>query len=1005
MKTTVFCSILFGLFFLNPICAQLNTNFDCGMTEETQSEESSSSQICNHSFTSFKNNHVDDMIPQGIDRTLKIHTNVIFMQNDDGEGNFTMSNDEHVMYWNRVFDSINYRLKNIVEQNCNCPTMPYHYTNLHIEFVPRYIEIKNSYYWNHRHDADSNTLNSSNKAYLNAIYNLATQTPGYVDGYAWIITTDSVFWKRWTDNNGTIPWWLQGYDCLHNGVYTSSDTACVNYSGSPDYDLNHPAMWHNPDKYLNFINYINHVAPVGQAAIDRDIPATAGGALHEYLHYFGLNHPLTGQCLENIMKQDGGSKRKALSGCQVRTMYETLMSKNLRKYVTCEDRLDFNLTVDNNETWTVDTRVFGDILIKDSSSLTITCKVAMDPNAKIIVSRGGKLILDGGYLTSDCEEKWNGIIVEGDVPGKQARSGKVILKSNAVIELAKTAISMYPSHIAWNNGDQQKYYGGIVEARSSTFQNCNKAVEFMKYDSLGLRDKSFFSNVVFENLTSGVTIWADDGITFDSCTFKNITKRGIYAYDSEIIARSNNRFEQMPIGIDILTTYPRLFSSKIGQVGSVVNQFKSNTGINIQSTGNIEELAISNNFFEGTENHDKGIHVNGNGLFNIQRNTFGEERKSIEIYDSGDKMNLIMNNEFDDSWIASHSIKSNLGLRYLDNCFSSSSFMDIAVTVGGIFPFQGTPSFGAGNCFTKNQITEVYNASSDPVKYYVKGGTASSACQYPVNLINVTLDPNALNQRPLTCGSGPIPPIPFVHSTELCDIDDQQTIQNLKQQRTNLIQAMSNASSGSYNKSNYAQCIEVLESLITYKMLDRNSTDASAGKENSISFLTGSGMDFRDSITAFGILVNNGELSRARTFINTLNPRNSEQTNVIYTENINLDYLLNPAAYQLTTTVKNQLYSIGSTDGAYNGYARSLYEVLTGDRMDLDIPLSWRSSEPNQTNLPAPSLRAFPNPNLDGNINLEVQNLPSGNYKITLYTSLGTSITHIDITESGLYTI
>ncbi len=982
--------------------AQFVINPDCGTTEDTLSEGSSVSQTCNNNFSNFRTNHADDMVPQGIDRTLKIKTNVIFVQDDNGNGNYSISNPDHMDYWHRVFDSMNLQLKLLVEENCNCPTMPYHYSNIHIEFVPRFVEIQNSYYWNHRHDPDSNITDSSNKPYLNAIHNLATQVPGYVDGFDWIITTDSVFWYRWLAVGGAVPIWEYGYDCVNGPVYTV-DSSCVNYSGFPSYDLNRPAMWHSPDKYLIHVNAYNHVWPYGQDIIDLYIKSTAEGALHEYGHYFGLSHPPNqNTCPSNIMQPGGGSDRTSFSGCQVRTMYETLMTKNLRKYVICEDKLDFSIVVNSDETWAINTRIFGDIEIRDSSTLTITCKIAMDPKSRIIVGRGSRLIVDGGLITSDCSEKWNGIIVEGDVPGKQSNSGKVVLKNMAIIELAKTAVSMNPVHLPWNNGEQQEYYAGIIEATNSIFRNCNTAVAFMKYDSIGLKDISYFDKVKFENLITGVTLWADDGVRFDSCKFVNIQKAGIYSIDSELLVGEKNTFDTIPVGIDILTASLRPFSSKIGKENGVPNVFRTAIGINIQSTSNIEPLTIVNNYFEGVNSSDKGIHLNGNSFFLFQFNSFMNERKAIEVYESGKDFNQILNNEIDDAWIGAHSIKDNLGLHYIDNCFTSSSLMDIAVTMKGIFPFQGNSSLAAGNCFTKNSITEVYNSSSDPIEYFVKSGTSHSSCNYPRYLYNVSLDANATDQNSMSCGTSLDSIIsPIVR----CDINPNQTISQLKTERSGLISAKSGSTVGSYNFKMYEQCIEVCEGLITGKMLDRNSMDANAGIDNAVTFLTGAGMNFKDSTAAFGILVSNGDVSRARNLLNSITPRNSEQTNFITVQNINLDYLEDPTSYEISSQDEEDLYDIGITDGPFNGYARSLYEILTGERIEVEVPLEWRSNYSTSSNeVKHPVINVYPNPSKGNSFYVDLSQLEDGEHNIKLTDLLGRIIAELKILGEGIYT-
>jgi hypothetical protein len=811
-------------------------------------------------------------------------------------------------------------------------------------------------------------------------------------------------WKRWTDTNGEVPIWAMGYDCIHMPVYTSG-SACVNYSGSPAYNLDRPAMWHSPDKYLVHINAYNHVDPFGDEYIELDIPATAGGALHEYGHFFGLIHPYPFEdtiCQSNIMQPGGDAGRTSLSGCQVRIMYETLMTKNLRKYVICEDKLDFSIVVDSDETWAINTRIFGDIEIRDSSTLTITCKVAMDPKSRIIVGRGSRLIVDGGLITSDCSEKWNGIIVEGDVPGKQSNSGKVVLKNMAIIELAKTAVSMNPTHLPWNNGEQQEYYAGIIEATNSTFRNCNTAVAFMKYDSIGLKDSSYFDKVKFENLRTGVTVWADDGVKFDSCKFVNIQKAGIYSIDSELLVGEKNTFDTIPVGIDILTASLRPFSSKIGKENGIPNVFRTTIGINIQSTSNIEPLTVVNNYFEGVNSADKGIHLNGNSFFLFQFNSFTDERKAIEVYESGKDFNQILNNEIDDAWVGAHSIKDNLGLHYMDNCFTSSSLMDIAVTVKGIFPFQGNSSVAAGNCFTKNSITEVYNSSSDPIKYFVKSGTSQSSCNYPSYLYNVSLDANATDQNSMNCGTSIDPIIgPIVR----CSINPNQTISQLKTERSSLISAKSGSTVGSYNFKMYEQCIEVCEGLIATKMLVRNSLDANAGIDSAVAFLTGSGMNFKDSTAAFGILVSKGDISRARNLINSITPRNSEQTNSKTVQNINLDYLEDPTTYEISSQDEEDLYDIGTTDGPFNGYARSLYEILTGERIEVEVPLEWRSNfSTSTTEVRQPVINVYPNPSTGNSFNVDLSQLEDGVHNIKLTDLLGRTITELKIQGDGKYT-
>jgi hypothetical protein len=530
----------------------------------------------------------------------------------------------------------------------------------------------------------------------------------------------------------------------------------------------------------------------------------------------------------------------------------------------------------------------------------------------------------------------------------------------------------------------------------------------MKYGRSGVKDQSFFHDVTFDNLQSGVFVWADDGVTFQHCNFSNIAEFGIHSVDCEVIANSVNTFsESVATGISLISTYSTIFSSKIGDLNLGGNNFNSSIGVDIQSTGNIEPLEIINNYF--TDNA-RGVKQNGTGLLNIQKNSFSGVHKAIELFEAGNKFNLINENDVFDSYIGSHSIRNNLGLRYFDNCFSSSYLMDIAVTVHGIFPYQGTTSRAAGNCFTKNHVTEIYNSSSDQIYYFIKSNEPTSSCKYPQYSFNVNLLPTSTNENLAQCGPvpGPIPsPIPITYTSDLCGIDSGQSITQLKSQRNSLFQDLHNVigSPNSYEAKNYAQCIEVIESLIGKKMLAQGSTDPDAGKENAITFFTSSNMTFEDSITAYGIMVQFGELTRARTFLSSLQPRNQEQSNFIAVQNINLDYLAHPQAYNISPSTKNQLYVIGTSDGPYNGYARSLYEVLTGERIEVDIPLEWRSSASNINNIEHPNLTLFPNPSLDENFKVRLTGLTEGSYYIRLITPIGQVISEQPIYGNGEYRV
>ena len=93
--------------------------------------------------------------------------------------------------------------------------------------------------------------------------------------------------------------------------------------------------------------------------------------------------------------------------------------------------------------WNTDKMINQDLYIDSLATLTITDTLYVGKGARIIVRPSGKLIVDGGTLTSACAgEMWQGIEVVGNRTQHQnaAHQGTVILRNKAVIENAHCAI-------------------------------------------------------------------------------------------------------------------------------------------------------------------------------------------------------------------------------------------------------------------------------------------------------------------------------------------------------------------------------------------------------------------------------------------------------------------------------------------------------------------------------------------------------------------------------------
>lgn len=181
-----------------------------------------------------------------------------------------------------------------------------------------------------------------------------------------------------------------------------------------------------------------------------------------------------------------------------------------------------------NTTWDHDVNMAYNIRVRTGRTLTITGTLNMVNGKKIIVEKDAKLVVNGGTITSKCDDFWSGIEVWGTANASQLTSahaqGEVMFSNGALIEHAFVAVAL------WKPSDWSTT-GGIIRAINSTFRNNKKDVEFLKYSNddgaTHFDNKSFFTNVEFtwtDELRAAiplahVTLYQVDGVKFSGCTF------------------------------------------------------------------------------------------------------------------------------------------------------------------------------------------------------------------------------------------------------------------------------------------------------------------------------------------------------------------------------------------------------------------------------------------------------------------------------------------------------
>lgn len=448
----------------------------------------------------------------------------------------------------------------------------------------------------------------------------------------------------------------------------------------------------------------------------------------------------------------GNQSTGYLSPRQISNVHRTMALKGPRRVVNNCPYSSTPLTISGSEHWDFDIRIYRDIVIEDDADLTISCRVVMSEDAKIIVKPGGKLTIDGGVVTTRCYHFWKGIEVWGDInesqyPSSDPPQGWLVIRNGGLIENARAAVRL------WKLGDYSTT-GGIVQATDAIFRNNKRDVEFISYDNFlpwnpgtVYNNRSYFTGCQFitdqelldgEDLFPHVTMWQVEGINFRGCTFENTTTgifnynargKGILAVDSKFYVTPRctsatfpcpstsmvpNHFQGLYRGIEISGCANPLAKARI-QGNDFIDNYQG-----IYANG-IMAPEIHENTFEIGEiatltEVPYGIYLNSNDAYEVEANSFlpyGNAFGTIGAYIAnsnvwGDVSNQIYGNNFTDLFAGTIALEDNDGTQVQDglvikcNKYQGNGY-DIAVIDGDISLFQGlcnNQSSPAGNQFS-----------------------------------------------------------------------------------------------------------------------------------------------------------------------------------------------------------------------------------------------------------------------------------------------------------------
>lgn len=173
--------------------------------------------------------------------------------------------------------------------------------------------------------------------------------------------------------------------------------------------------------------------------------------------------------------------------CQVDIMYNNYLNSPSREYYVKVDPCVYNedpLVIESGENavFSTDIVLDRDIIVKNNAKLTINCILEMGFSRDIKVLTGGELVLDGGKITSGCQEEyWGGIKVYGNIQGQGSGiHGKFTSKGDAHINYSGSGISN-PNAQSLVSPFPKYGGGGIISIENTSFYNNLISLNMLPY--------------------------------------------------------------------------------------------------------------------------------------------------------------------------------------------------------------------------------------------------------------------------------------------------------------------------------------------------------------------------------------------------------------------------------------------------------------------------------------------------------------------------------------------
>ena len=372
-------------------------------------------------------------IPNENDPIMYVRLNLIFIQKDDGTGNFQENNTEHQSLLNTAMTILNDNIIASLQMpgtDCFSGSESDMIHDMRIRFIDHRYYIPKSAVW------DNNLYNSATNMCPGYSWFLAgiddsinNAIPDTLKGINVYFTEDATLYHRcWEVQN------LNDTTPLGNNNTQSGCSMFPSYS-----NLQESSQIHMPCLYSKYW-WMQNIAP--QLVSEHNpswIPtgrllmagSIASSLAHELGHSFYLYHPIDDSnvatfypsptCVNTIMNPAGNSPRNFLPPQEIGRMYVSAMTTNVQQFIPSNTYLG---TKTLNSTVSLPRmRMYYSLEVGHSGNVTMPCDMTFSPQSNITIQNGGVLSINGASLHS-IQDSWGGITIQS--------GGKLVLSDVAI---------------------------------------------------------------------------------------------------------------------------------------------------------------------------------------------------------------------------------------------------------------------------------------------------------------------------------------------------------------------------------------------------------------------------------------------------------------------------------------------------------------------------------------------------------------------------------------------